>query len=179
MEESLRMEENFEKEKSLKKETTAGMEDSLRMIADSFPLDAQKVRTYSALSFAYIGDSVYDLIIRTMITTRGNTKPNKYHRQVIEYVNAGAQTQMMERIKSYLNDEEKVMFRRGKNAKPASCAKNQSLHDYRIATGFETLIGYLYLTGQMERIMELVAIGLSEEPAAHIEEETCLTKRTL
>ena len=53
MEESLRMEENFEKEKSLKKETTAGMEDSLRMIADSFPLDAQKVRTYSALSFAY------------------------------------------------------------------------------------------------------------------------------
>lgn len=56
MEESLRMEENFEKEKSLKKETTAGMEDSLRMIADSFPLDAQKVRTYSALSFAYIGD---------------------------------------------------------------------------------------------------------------------------
>ena len=77
MEESLRMEENFEKEKSLKKETTAGMEDSLRMIADSFPLDAQKVRTYSALSFAYIGDSVYDLIIRTMITTRGNTKPKK------------------------------------------------------------------------------------------------------
>ena len=106
MEESLRMEENFEKEKSLKKETTAGMEDSLRMIADSFPLDAQKVRTYSALSFAYIGDSVYDLIIRTMITTRGNTKPNKYHRQVIEYVNAGAQTQMMERIKPYLNDED-------------------------------------------------------------------------
>ena len=176
-EESLRMEENFEKEKSLKKETTAGMEDSLRMIADSFPLDAQKVRTYSALSFAYIGDSVYDLIIRTMITTRGNTKPNKYHRQVIEYVNARRrQTQMMERIKPYLNDEEKVMFRRGKNAKPASCAKNQSLHDYRIATGFETLIGYLYLTGQMERIMELVAIGLSEEPAAHIEEETCLTE---
>ncbi len=99
------------------------MEDSLKVIADSFPLDAQKVKTYSALSFAYIGDSVYDLIIRTMITTRGNTKPNKYHSQVIGYVNAAAQTRMMEKIKPYLNEEEKVMFRRGKNAKSASCAK--------------------------------------------------------
>lgn len=147
------------------------MEDSLKVIADSFPLDAQKVKTYSALSFAYIGDSVYDLIIRTMITTRGNTKPNKYHSRVIGYVNAAAQTRMMEKIKPYLNEEEKVMFRRGKNAKPASCAKNQTHHDYRIATGFETLIGYLYLTGKMERIMELVAIGL--------EEESCHTKKTL
>lgn len=147
------------------------MEDSLKVIADSFPLDAQKVKTYSALSFAYIGDSVYDLIIRTMITTRGNTKPNKYHSRVIGYVNAAAQTRMMEKIKPYLNEEEKVMFRRGKNAKSASCAKNQTHHDYRIATGFETLIGYLYLTGKMERIMELVAIGLEEEP--------CHTKKTL
>ena len=125
------------------------MEDSLKVIADSFPLDAQKVKTYSALSFAYIGDSVYDLIIRTMITTRGNTKPNKYHSRVIGYVNAAAQTRMMEKIKPYLNEEEKVMFRRGKNAKPASCAKNQTHHDYRIATGFESLIGYLYLTVKM------------------------------
>ena len=106
-----------------------------------------------------------------MITTRGNTKPNKYHSRVIGYVNAAAQTRMMEKIKPYLNEEEKVMFRRGKNAKPASCAKNQTHHDYRIATGFETLIGYLYLTGKMERIMELVAIGLEEEP--------CHTKKTL
>lgn len=139
------------------------MEESLKIIADAFPLDEQKIKTYSALSFAYIGDSVYDLIIRTMITARANTKPNKYHKQVIGYVNANAQTKMMEAIKLFLNEEEKTIFRRGKNAKPASCAKNQSLHDYRIATGFETLIGYLYLTGKMERIMELIAIGLKEE----------------
>lgn len=144
-------------------EESITMEESLKAIADAFPLDAQKVKTYSALSFAYIGDSVYDLIIRTMITTRGNTKPNKYHRRAIEYVNAAAQTCMMEKIKPYLNEEEKVIFRRGKNAKPASCAKNQSHHDYRIATGFETLIGYLYLTGQVARIIELVSIGLREE----------------
>ena len=147
------------------------MEESLKVILDSFPLDAQKVKTYSALSFAYIGDSVYDLIIRTMITVRGNTKPNKYHRQAIEYVNAGAQTRMMEQIRPFLNEEEKVIFRRGKNAKPASHAKNQSPHDYRIATGFETLIGYLYLTGQVNRIMELITIGLEKE------EESCHTKK--
>ncbi len=147
------------------------MEESLKVILDSFPLDAQKVKTYSALSFAYIGDSVYDLIIRTMITVRGNTKPNKYHRQAIEYVNAGAQTRMMEQIRPFLNEEEKVIFRRGKNAKPASHAKNQSPHDYRIATGFETLIGYLYLTGQVNRIMELITIGLEKE------EESCQTKK--
>ena len=147
------------------------LEESLKVILDSFPLDAQKVKTYSALSFAYIGDSVYDLIIRTMITVRGNTKPNKYHRQAIEYVNAGAQTRMMEQIRPFLNEEEKVIFRRGKNAKPASHAKNQSPHDYRIATGFETLIGYLYLTGQVNRIMELITIGLEKE------EESCHTKK--
>lgn len=135
-------------------------EGALRAIADAFPLEEKKVRMYSALSFAYIGDSVYDLIIRTMFTVKGNMKPNKYHRQVIEYVNAAAQTRMMEEIKPFLTDEEKVIFRRGRNAKPESHAKNQSLHDYRIATGFEALIGYLYLTGQMERIMELVTIGL-------------------
>ena len=79
-------------------------------------------------------------------------------------MNAAAQTKMMERIKPLLNEEEKNMFRRGRNAKSISCAKNQSHHDYRIATGFETLIGYLYMTGQMERIMELVEAGLGEAP---------------
>ena len=140
------------------------MEKSLGQIMEHCPLTPQEVRSYSALSFAYIGDSVYDLIIRTMITSKGNNRPNKYHQQVIRYVNAAAQTKMMERIKPLLNEEEKNMFRRGRNAKSISCAKNQSHHDYRIATGFETLIGYLYMTGQMERIMELVEAGLGEAP---------------
>lgn len=140
------------------------MEESLGQIMAHFPLTPQEVRSYSALAFAYIGDSVYDLIIRTMITSRGNNRPNKYHQQVIQYVNANAQTRMMDRIKPLLTEEEKIMFRRGRNAKSISCAKNQSHHDYRIATGFETLIGYLYMTGQMERIMELLSVGLDEIP---------------
>ena len=71
---------------------------------------------------------------------------------------------MMDKIKPLLTEEEKTMFRRGRNAKSISCAKNQSHHDYRIATGFETLIGYLYMTGQMGRIMELVSVGLGITP---------------
>lgn len=152
------------------------MEKSLGRIMDHFPLTPQEVRSYSALSFAYIGDSVYDLIIRTMITSKGNNRPNKYHQQVIQYVNANAQTRMMDKIKPFLTDEEKNMFRRGRNAKSISCAKNQSQHDYRIATGFETLIGYLYMTGQMERIMELVSIGLGMAPEYSAQDNVSVTE---
>ena len=70
---------------------------------------------------------------------------------------------MMEIIKPLLTDEEKAVFRRGKNAKSLSPAKNQSSHDYHIATGFEALMGYLYLSGQMERLEELIRICLSEK----------------
>ncbi|MCD8021201.1 MAG: ribonuclease III [Clostridiales bacterium] len=139
------------------------MEESLRTITSCFPVDEQKLKMYSPLSFAYIGDSVFDLIIRTMVTTKGNTRPNKYHKETIGYVNAAAQTKLMDKIKPCLTEQERVIFRRGKNAKPATCAKNQSHHDYHIATGFEALIGYLYLSGQMDRIMELIAIGLDDD----------------
>lgn len=139
------------------------MEKSLQMIAEQFPLDESKIKTYSALSFAYIGDAVYELIIRTWITTRGNTKPNKYHKEVIQYVNAEGQTRLMEHIKPFLTEEEKTIFKRGCNAKPPTTAKHQTRHDYRIATGFEALVGYLYLTGQMERILELLDKGMETE----------------
>lgn len=138
------------------------MEKSLSHIAGSFPVDAQKIKTYSPLSFAYIGDSVYDLIIRTKITAAGNSRPNRYHGIAIKYVNAKAQAEMMKHIEPQLTEQELAIFRRGKNARPATCAKNQTHHDYRIATGFEALVGYLYMAGQMDRIMELVSLGLDE-----------------
>ena len=147
------------------------MEKSLGLLNQHFPLTEVELRTYSALSFAYIGDSVYDMIIRTMIVSKGNNRPNKYHREVIKYVNAKAQTEMMGIIKEYLTEEEITMFRRGRNSKTISPAKNQSHHDYRIATGFEALIGYLYLAGRMDRIMELVEIGLKEMTANKTEKE--------
>ena len=110
------------------------METCLKGIAEHFPLTEKELRGYSSLGLAYIG-----------------------------YVNAAAQTEMMEIIKPLLTDEEKAVFRRGKNAKSLSPAKNQSSHDYHIATGFEALMGYLYLSGQMERLEELIRICLSEK----------------
>lgn len=138
------------------------MEKSLEIIHDHFPLTEAELRTYSAPAYAYVGDCVFDLVIRTMVLTRGNNRPNRYHQEVTHYVNAKGQTEILNKIKPHLSEEEMTIFRRGRNAKTISAAKNQSLHDYRIATGLEALIGYLYLAGRMERIMELIRLGLKD-----------------
>lgn len=134
------------------------MEKSLEHLL--YPLSEPKLRSYSALALAYVGDSVYDLVIRTMIVLGGNDRPTRYHQKTINYVSAAAQTKMMEVIKPLLTDEEKTVFKRGRNARSISPAKNQSLHDYRIATGLEALIGYLYLAGRTKRVTELIEKGV-------------------
>ena len=131
------------------------METCLKGIAEHFPLTEKELRGYSSLGLAYIGDCIYELFVRTMVVTKGNDKANHYHQKTISYVNAAAQTAMMEKIKPLLTDEERAVFRRGKNAKSPSPAKNQS-------SGFEALMGYLYLSGQMERLEELIRICLSD-----------------
>jgi len=136
---------------------------SLEEIRAGFPIDEKKLRSYGALSFAYIGDCVYDLVIKTMIVSREYERPGHYHDKAIHYVNAAGQAEMMKAIKPLLSEEEKKIYKRGKNAKPFSQAKNQTPHDYRVATGFEALIGYLYLNGRQDRILELISYGLEEE----------------
>ncbi len=155
----------------------SGFIDSL---VDHFPMTEKELRTYSALALAYIGDCVFDLLVRTILVSRGNDKPSVYHRKAVHLVNAASQTEMMDMIKPLLKEEEKAVFRRGKNAKGASPAKNQSLHDYRIATGFEALLGYLYLSGQSRRICQLMDFCLKEEEKLVqplLEEETAARKR--
>ena len=132
-------------------------------LIDHFPLTEKELKTYSALALAYIGDCVFDLVVRTILVSRGNDKPQAYHRRAIHFVNAAAQKDMMSMLTASLTEEEKAVFRRGRNAKGASPARNQSLHDYRIATGFEALLGYLYLSGQRERIYQLLSLCLQEE----------------
>lgn len=139
------------------------MEESLKNIFGQTLVEANKLKTYSPLALAYVGDAVYDLIIRTKVVSEKNCKPNKYHQETIQYVNANAQMKHYMKIQNLLTEEEQAVFRRGKNTKTPSPAKNQSIHDYRIATGVEALIGYLYLSGQMERILELMEYGLREE----------------
>lgn len=134
--------------------------DFLQQIKDSFGLKEVDIRTYSPLTLAYIGDAVYDLIFRTVVVGKGNTSANKLHNRTVQYVKAPAQAQLIESISDQLTEEESSVYKRGRNAKPYTMAKNATLAEYKKATGLEALVGYLYLQGRMERILELVQMGL-------------------
>lgn len=132
-------------------------------IIDYFEGKEVDIKTYSPLTFAYIGDDVFDLVIRTIVVNKGNTSPNKLHNTVIRYVSAKAQAKMLDAINPLLNDEEQDILRRGRNSKPHTKAKNASSADYMKATALETLIGYLYLKNDMERIFELIKTGINKK----------------
>ncbi len=95
-----------------------------------------------------------------MIINNGNKQVNKLHEETSHLVQASAQSLMMRTMQEHLNEEEHAVYRRGRNAKSVSPAKNQSITDYRRATGFEALVGYLYLKKRYARLMELIKIGL-------------------
>ncbi len=127
---------------------------------DLFQLKAVDTLSYSPLVLAYIGDCVYDLIIKSMVINAGNRQVQKLHQATSRYVQASAQSFMMRAMQEQLTEEEHAVYKRGRNAKSISPAKNQSITDYRRATGFEALIGYLYLNKQYERLLALIKIGL-------------------
>lgn len=118
------------------------------------------IRTVSPLTLAYIGDGIYELIIRSVMVARTNTRAGLLHRQTSQLVKAEAQSKMMDILLPQLSPEEESVYRRGRNAKSATMAKNASINDYRRATGFEALMGYLYLTDQTERLVELVKLAV-------------------
>ena len=131
-------------------------------IIEQFEIDEVDVKTYSPLTLAYIGDEIYDLIIRTIVVGRGNTKAANLHRATSQLVKAHAQSEMMHTIAPLLNEEEADIYRRGRNAKSPTMAKNASMSDYRRATGFEALMGYLYLKDEFPRIVMLVKTALAD-----------------
>ena len=100
------------------------------------------------------------LIIKSMVISKGNKQVQKLHEETSKYVQASAQSAMMRAMQPHLTEEEHAVYRRGRNTRSVSPAKNQSITDYRRATGFEALIGYLYLKREYDRLMELVKIGL-------------------
>lgn len=116
--------------------------------------------TYSPLTLAYIGDSIYDLVIKSLVVNEGNKQVQKLHKATSTLVQASAQSKMMRRMQEHLTEEEHAVFKRGRNAKSVSPAKNQSITDYRRATGFEALMGYLYLKKEWKRMLDLIKIGL-------------------
>ena len=127
---------------------------------DLFQLKEVDMKEYSPLTLAYIGDGIYDLIIRTLVVNKGNKQVQKLHLETSALVNAGTQSKMMRVLQEQLTEEEHAVYKRGRNAKSVSPAKNQSVTDYRRATGFEALLGYLYLKKEWQRILDLVKMGL-------------------
>lgn len=125
-------------------------------IRNTLSLPDTDIKTYSPLTLAYIGDSIYDLIIRTVIVEKGNAPVNKLHKSTIKFVQASAQAELYYSIMDQLTEEEMSMYKRGRNAKSFTTAKNAGIVEYRTATGFEALMGYLYLTDQTERMIELI-----------------------
>ncbi len=129
-------------------------------LKEQFEIAEVDIRTYSPLTLAYIGDGIYDLIIRSLVVGKGNTKASDLHKRTSQIVKAKTQAEMIEVLLPMLTDEEKDIYRRGRNAKSPTMAKNATMSDYRKATGFEALMGYLYLKNEVPRIVELVKYGI-------------------
>ena len=133
------------------------MEESLSLlgaIRKKFVCDRVDIRTYSPLTLAFVGDCIYDLVIR------GNTAPGVLHTKKSSIVKAQAQAAQADALMEELTAEEQAVYRRGRNAHSHSAAKNASIGDYRKATGLEALYGFLYLTDQTDRLLWLIAKGL-------------------
>lgn len=136
--------------------------DILLEIEEYFGESKLKPEQYSALGLAYIGDAIYDLIIRTMVMNLGNGKVKNFHRITSGIVKAESQAKLIQQILPELTEEEEAVYHRGRNTKSATSAKNASITDYRVATGFEAVLGYLYLKHDMNRALFLVKEGLKK-----------------
>lgn len=117
-------------------------------------------RTFSPLVLAYIGDAVFEVLVRLTVMTDGNAPVNRLHKKARDIVNAKAQAELYFRIRDTLTEEEAAVFRRGRNAKSFTVPKHADLMDYRHATGLEALFGYLYLKGDSARAAELFRMGI-------------------
>lgn len=135
--------------------------DILKSIETGFSLNNKNIAEYSPLTLAYIGDSIYALIAKTVIVERVNCHSKDLHNQSIKYVSATAQAKIVRFLteNNLLSDKEADILRRGRNSKSPSVAKNASVGDYRLATGLEALVGYLYLSGDTERMVEILKKG--------------------
>ncbi len=131
-------------------------------LREQFAFEDGDLRGYSPLTLAYIGDAIYDLVIRTLVVKHGNCQPNKLHKRVSALVKASAQAELIERILPGLTQEELQVYKRGRNAKSYTIAKNATMLDYRKATGLEALMGYLYLKEDTKRMIDLIKLGLGK-----------------
>ena len=136
--------------------------DMLDKIKDIFALYGDDPGQYSPLALAFIGDSIYGAAVKTVVVLEGNCPANTLDRKAVKYIKAVSQARAADHMldNGLLSEEELAIYRRGRNAKSPTSAKNAPVGDYRKATGLEALIGYLYLKGDTDRMMELVKIAM-------------------
>jgi ribonuclease-3 family protein len=125
------------------------------LIALASKKSSKNTLMYSPAQLAYAGDAVYEMLVRSYIIKNNDINVNKMHRLTVKFVKAKAQAFIVSKLDKELTDEEKTIVKRGRNAKVTSSPKNAELMDYRYATGFEALVGYLYLNDELDRLMEL------------------------
>ena len=134
------------------------LEELHQLMMDSGKLSLSDVKMLNPLVLAYVGDSVYDTFVRTLLVSGGHGQVAKLHKMSVEFVKAKAQADILGKINQLLTPEEQDIVRRGRNSKSTTMPKNADVFDYRYATGFEALIGFLYLTGQIDRLMEIIRL---------------------
>ena len=137
--------------------------DFLYNILEKNNITKEKILSLSPLVYAYLGDTIFDIYIRTYLVGQGGVKVGQLHKNSTSYVKAKAQAEAVRKISDFLTDEESEIIRRGRNIKPASPPKNSDIMDYRYATGFEALIGYLYMVGDHERLLDILDQVISKE----------------
>ncbi|WP_022762602.1 MULTISPECIES: Mini-ribonuclease 3 [unclassified Butyrivibrio] len=134
--------------------------DLAAIIRENFAVPGEPMNRYSPLALAFMGDSVYEIIIRSIVVQEANRPAGQLNKIKVKYVNAAAQAKIIEFLEPDLTEEELDAYKRGRNAKSYTSAKNQSVTDYRKATGLEALCGYLYLKGDLDRLIELLKKGI-------------------
>ncbi len=125
--------------------------------------DESEVNILSPLTWAYVGDAIYELYIRTNLVNKTKLKPHKLHIESIKYVKAKAQADILKRLMDDLTEEEKDIVRRARNAENHHLPKNADPEDYMYSTAFEGLVGYLYLSKKDERLKEILEKCITEE----------------
>lgn len=131
----------------------------LSVINQTFGMSNVKPNEYSPLVLAFIGDSVFDVVIKSVMVERGNCQVNKLQNRTSKIVRATSQALIADALKDILTEEEANILRRGRNAKPYTKAKNASYSEYCKATGLEALVGYLFLKNETERLVEIIRLG--------------------
>lgn len=134
--------------------------------------NTQDLREYSPSLLAYIGDAVYELYVRVYLATEGHRRVRDVHRDTVSLVKAASQARLLREIIPELSEEEKAVMMRGRNTKTCHPPRGADVHDYRLSTGLEALIGYLYLKGQEERLKSWVKLALTQLHPENVPEET-------